>query len=110
MKIVNRGYIILKHRSAYFEWANQYMEVELSEEDNAEQSLYLIEEEFMEIEPVIEKNFKKIFRQELTMINDDEDAWPEKLTFELFEEWFSFDYGAVVFDVEKSDLKREKID
>lgn len=109
MHSVNRGYIIIQHLPAYFEWANQFVDLKMSMEDNVEKSLYLIEEEFMDIDPVMERNFKKIFAQELEMIQEDETKWPEKLTFELFNEWFAWDYGAMAFDLEKTDLKREKI-
>ncbi|MFN5909829.1 MAG: hypothetical protein ACK45H_00710 [Bacteroidota bacterium] len=109
MKIVNRGYVIVRPTSAFWDWANQFAEDDLrvEEGDPIEPNVYLIEEDFFDVEPLIEQNFKKIFKTELTMVNDDEGSWPEKLTIELFLSWFELEFGATVFDLEKADLKRE---
>ncbi|MCE3296262.1 MAG: hypothetical protein K0R65_1976 [Crocinitomicaceae bacterium] len=110
MKIINRGFIIVKPKQAFWDWANQFdQEFTFSEDDDCEGSVYLIEEDFMEFEPVLEKNFKKIMKNELAAVADEED-FPEKITFELFSEWFHVDFGSSVFDLEKSDLKSEKTD
>ena len=110
MKIVNRGFIIIKPRQAFWDWANQFEEEEsFSEAHDSEASVYLIEEDFMDIEPLLDKHFKKIMKNELAGVADEED-FPEKITLELFLEWFHIDFGSSVFDTEKSDLKSEKTD
>ena len=110
MKIINRGFIIVKPKQAFWDWANQFDEdFSFSEDDDCEGSVYLIEEDFMDFEPVLEKNFKKIMKNELAAVADEED-FPEKITFELFCQWFDVDFGSSVFDLEKSDLKSEKTD
>ena len=108
MKMINRGFILVTPKQPFWDWANQYEEsFFFSEEDECEGSLYLIEEDFMDIEPILEKKFKKIFVNELSAVTDEEN-FPEKLDFELFCNWFRFDFGSTVFDLEKSDLKSEK--
>jgi hypothetical protein len=111
MKIINRGFIILKPKKAYLDWANQFEEEEIifSTEDECEASIYLIEEDFFDFEPVLEKNFKKIFKNELEAVADEE-HWPENLTLNLFLEWFEVDFGTSVFDTQKNDLIAEKLD
>lgn len=110
MNIVNRGFLIVRPKKSFLDWANQLdAEVQFSEEDEVEGTNFLIEEDFFDIEPIIEKNFKKIFKHELSMVTEDESLWPQSLGQEVFFEWFSVDFGSIVIDLEKSDLKREKI-
>ena len=111
MNIVNRAYIIVRPKQSFWNWANQFTEDDLKVEegDQIDPNIYLIEEDFFEIEPLIEKNFKKIFKTELTMVNDNEESWPEKLNIDTFLDWFELEFGGTVLDLEKADLKREKI-
>lgn len=105
MKIVNRGFIRVKAKQPFSDWANS-MEDEFIMDDFVESNVYLIEEDFFEIEPLIKANFKKIFKNELLAVSEDKDDYPE-ITLELFEEWFETEVGNAVFDCEKSDLKRD---
>ncbi|MEY4603897.1 MAG: hypothetical protein RIT43_1189 [Bacteroidota bacterium] len=110
MKLVNRGFIVVHPTSHFFEWANTFeSEFELLTNDEVEPNLYLITEDFLEIEPVIEQNFKKIFKNELAMITENEQDWPGDLSFEAFNRWFTVQIGSTVFDLEKSDLRTEKL-
>jgi hypothetical protein len=110
MKIVNRGFITITPKQAFWDWANEFeSEMEFSAEDGVEPNVYLITEEFFEIEPLIEQNFKKIFKNELSMITEDEEDWPTDRTMDTFLNWFDIEIGSTVFDLEKSDLKGEKL-
>ena len=111
MKIVNSSYITIHPKQAFWDWANKYnTEVSFDADDATEGTVYLVEEDFFDFEPVLEKNFKKIFKNELSSITDEEEYWPEERTMEVFENWFTVDFGSIVVDLEKSDLKRESID
>ena len=72
-------------------------------------NIYLISEDFFDIEPLIEQHYKMIFASELSMVTEDELDWPENRNLELFLEWFELEIGSTVFDLEKSDLKTEKL-
>lgn len=111
MKLVNRGFLLVKPKKAFLDWANQFEEEEIvfSSNDDCEGSIYLIEEDFFEVEPILEKNFKKIFKNELDAVADEE-YWPENLSLELFNDWFLCDFGNSVFDTQKLDLTAEKLD
>ena len=110
MKLINRGFITVHPRSPFFEWANTFeSEFEFNLEDNVEPNVYLITEDFLEIEPIIEQNFKKIFKNELSMITENEEDWPEDLSIDQFSKWFELEIGSTVFDLEKSDLRAEKL-
>jgi hypothetical protein len=107
MKIVNRGYIIIRPKQPFIDWAiKQDEEYELDE--FSEPNVYLIEEDFFEDEPVIKANFKKIFNNEIYAVSSEEENFPE-ITLENFEEWFSYLLGNTVFDCEKGKLDGEKI-
>ena len=82
MKIINRGFITVRAKSAFWDWANNF------------------EDSF---------GFKKIFINELSMVNENEEDWPQDRTQELFLEWFHLELGSSVFDLEKSDLKADKL-
>jgi hypothetical protein len=107
----NRSYITVHPKQAFWDWANQYnTEVSFDADDTTEGTVYLVEEDFFDFEPVLEKNFKKIFKNELSSITEEEEYWPEVRTMEVFEDWFTVDFGSIVVDLEKSDLKRESVD
>jgi hypothetical protein len=107
MKTVNRGYILVEPRQAFCDWAKlQDEDFDFDEEDDLEGSVYLIEEDFFEVEPMIEKNFKKIMENECEAVTDDEASWP-KPTMELFLTWFHVRVGGSVFDAEAGGLQSE---
>jgi hypothetical protein len=110
MKIVNRGYISIRQNKAFWDWANEFeSDMEFTVEDDIDPNIYLITEDFIDVEPIIEQNFKKIFKNELSMITEEETDWPEIRTMEVFLEWFTIEVGSTVFDLDKSDLRVEKI-
>lgn len=107
MKTVNRGYILVEPRQAFCDWASQHDEsFDFDENDDLEGSVYLIEDDFFEVEPLVEHYFKKIMKNECLAVTEDESCWP-KPTIELFQEWFSLRIGGLVFDTQKSDLESE---
>jgi hypothetical protein len=107
MKIVNRGYIIIRPKQAFIDWAMAQDE-EYVLDQSSEPNVYLIEEDFFEDEPVIKSNFKKIFKNELFSVSEDAESFPE-ISLENFELWFSCVLGNMVFDTEKGKLEGEKM-
>ncbi len=107
MKIVNRGYILVSYQKAYTAWVSTFDNDEELGESN-EANVYLTDEDFIEDDLLIEQNFKKIFKTELSMITDNENDWPEKLNRETFDSFFTCQTGTTVFDIHKSDLKTYK--
>jgi hypothetical protein len=108
MKTVNRGYMLVEPKQAFCDWAKQNdPDFDFDETDDLEGSLYLIEEDFFEYEPLVEAHFKKIFKNECLAVVDDENLFP-KPTIDLFNEWFAIRIGGSVFDTQKTDLVAEK--
>lgn len=87
------------------EWSKQFDEFLILDE-SCEPSVYLIEEDFMDEEPILKSHFKKIFLNELNTISDDKTLYPE-IKWEVFSEWFAVEAGTSVFDLETADLKRD---
>jgi hypothetical protein len=110
MKLLNRGFIAVKPSKHFIEWANTFeSEWEIDLDVDSEPTVYLISEDFLEIEPVLKLHFRQIFMNELSMITENEEDWPESLSMERFLEWFNVEVGSTLFDLEKSDLRSEKL-
>ncbi len=105
MKIVNRGFISVRPKQAFVEWANQ-QDDEFKIDINAEPSIYLIEEDFFEVDPIIESKYKSIFLCELAAVSDNEDGFPE-IKLGIFKEWFALELGSTVIDLEDNQLQTE---
>lgn len=105
MKIVNRGFLKVKGKQPFIDWVKK-TDPELFIDEDSEANIYLVEEDFFELEPVIKSNFKKIFYNELDAISEDDDSYPE-IKMEVFLEWFDVDAGTMVFDCEKGGLQGE---
>ncbi|MFK7787390.1 MAG: hypothetical protein AB8B56_19860 [Crocinitomicaceae bacterium] len=99
MKIIDRGFITVRPKQAFIDWANQ-QDDEFQIDLNAEPSVYLIEEDFFEVDPIIERNYKMIFECELAAVSDHEEGFPE-IKMSVFKEWFSVEVGSTVIDLEE---------
>ena len=98
MKFVNRGYLSVKPTKLFIDWANKHDE-DFGELQSSEASIYLIEEDFYDDEPVLKSHFKKVFQNELMAVTEDASVYPE-IKFEVFSEWFDIEMGASVFDTQ----------
>ena len=95
----------MKAAKPMIEWSEKIDEV-FALDENSEPTVYLIEEDFMDEEPILKSHFKKIFTNELNAISDDESTYPE-IKWDIFNAWFEVESGTSVFDLEASDLKRD---
>ena len=110
MNLLNRGFITITPKKSFFDWTNTLdSEIQFTIEDEVEPTVYLITEDFFDVEPLIEQHFKKIFKNELTAITEDEELWPSERNIDVFLEWFDIQLGSMVFDLEKSNIVGEKI-
>jgi len=98
MKFVNRGYLTVKPTKLFIDWANNYDE-DFSALESSEASVYLIEEDFYDDEPVLKSHFKNVFQNELLAVTEDESVYPE-IKFEVFNDWFDVEMGTSVFDTQ----------
>ncbi|MDG1658098.1 MAG: hypothetical protein P8H56_05920 [Crocinitomicaceae bacterium] len=105
MFIVNRGYILVRGKQPFVDWANaQQPEFEVTVD--GEPTIYLVEEEFYDEQLLIKENFKRIFFAELDAVSDDESSFPD-IKLQVFNDWFNVETGSTVMDTMKGGLNRE---
>lgn len=108
MNLVNRGFIFVKAKPAFIKWAQQ-IDPELLIDEQAEGSVYLIEEEFWDDELILKQYAKKIASQEFSSITEDETTWPKWTELAEFEAFFRIDMGCTCIDLLKEPLQKEAI-
>jgi hypothetical protein len=104
MKLVNRGFISIFPNKKFWTWANANCAEDNMVFENAEPSIYLIEEDFWEEDSIIEKYYKKIFKNEFETVNPNAEIWPEVNSIEDFHAYFKFNSGNMVFDLLKENI------
>ena len=107
MKFVNRGYMLVKPTQLFIDWAKEKDETSFLSLEFSEGNIYLIEEDFMEEEPILKANFKTIFKNEFESVEENEEEWPCDCKLENFINYFTVEFGSSVFDLQKSDLKAD---
>ncbi len=109
MKTINRGYLMVLFKQSFLDWSNKYSDVDVQfQEGEVEPSLYLIEDDFIEDDKVIEGLFKKIMTIEFTGVTENEAEWPT-ISREVFDSFFSCVLGISVIDLVKGPIHREEI-
>lgn len=105
MKIVNRGFLCLRPTQLFCDWAKKHGEdFDFNEIDCPEGNVYLIEDDFWDIEPLEEKLFKRILTNEFLAITEDESVWPP-IQLEIFQTFFHAEWGVSVYDTLKIGLE-----
>ena len=103
MKILNRKAITINYKKPFLDWTNALTPELQAKEANilGESTTYLVKNDYENAEQCIKKHYKQIFEEELEGQWTDENDWPENLTFELFNEWFSYEISDMVVDLKK---------
>jgi hypothetical protein len=106
---LNRGAISIIPKQAYHDWANAVLPDEEPtkpmEEDEA--TVYLVNGNWETYEQALSDNWEDIFANELFLTTQDEEVWPEEISFSMFQEWFSYTVGSVLIDLEEGELGPE---
>ena len=108
MNLVNRGFIFDKARPVFIKWA-QTIDPDLLIDEQAEGSVYLIEEEFWDDELILKTYAKKIASHEFGSITEAEELWLPWTTTEEFEALFTVELGCTCLDLRKEPLQKEAI-
>ena len=113
IKTINRDALILFPKQALYDWVNYIYTNDKMEcpkpMAHDEADIFLIPE-FDHYSAAIEylkENYLKFFHQELFDWTTDENLWPEKLTWELFEKWFHYSIQSVVMDTLEKNIKKD---
>ena len=108
MNLVNRGFIFVRPTKTFINWAKE-IDTDLVMDENAEGSMYLIEEEFWDDELVLKNYAKKIAAHEFSCITEDQTLWASWTTIEDLEALFEIEMGCTCIDLLAQDLAKEKI-
>jgi hypothetical protein len=114
MFIINRSVAIIKPKQPFVDWANSIVDEEqYSVSDfSTDCSVILlpVTDSDEDAEDFIKDVFKDVFEMELSSWVVDDEMWPEKITYEMFLDWFEVDYHSMVFDSLKDDIEKETYD
>lgn len=113
MDLINRTLLTLRPNESFLEWLKQTNEAnaELKEEDLWEDAnAYLIEEvdDESELEEVLKSRYRELFVAELSDWIEDDNAWPEDLSYETFCGFFQAEVQTVVVDLVDEAIQKEE--
>jgi len=108
LPMVNRGVITVIPQKPFYDWIN-YLDPEHPMEPDhfKEYNSYLITDEILDITKVLKKRYKIIFESELLGMWLDENNWPQRRTFKVFNDWFDCKLSAVVYDLGKEGIYKK---
>lgn len=108
MNLINRGFIQIKPTLKLVEWAANKNPALLLDDD-AEATIYLIEEEFWDDDVILKKYGKQIAQQEFESLGFEIADWPETFELDDFLSWFSCELGCTCIDLLKEPLQKEAL-
>ncbi|MGD1847880.1 MAG: hypothetical protein ACFB10_21000 [Salibacteraceae bacterium] len=102
--------MIVIPKQPYFDWDKAVFPEATPIQEMMEYNSYLLPEVELSFDPqkVMKKDWPWIFENELFSICTDESTWPEKRTWELFNEWFELQFSTLVLDLGHGPIVREK--
>ena len=114
MESVNRTAVVIKPKRPFVDWLNS---VPGESSDNtlegisSENTTFLIPELFGHKESLayIKKIYDQIFGFELFGWYTDEELWPKKRTWKMFQEWFSIEINSEIFDLVDEEIEKEEM-
>jgi hypothetical protein len=109
---INRAVAIISPKQAFVDWANGLPDDErvytLDDFADDNTTLLIPDSESTQHATFIDKHWQEIFENELFAWCTNEDWWPEKITKEMFGEWFDVTLHSMVLDMLKDPLDRDK--
>lgn len=105
MHSINRAAIVVKPKSAFFEWAKT-LEEGLPHDSQTWTSVYLVSIDMLgEPGDILLRNFEQIFEEQLEAWHNDEEDWPAARPFALFQQWFQAEVVDLVLDLAEETLE-----
>ncbi len=111
---INRDALILFPKQPLFDWVNYIFddeEIKGSEPLTHDEGDVFLLPEFDHPDETIEylkDNYIAFFKHELFEWTPDENLWPEKLTWEMFQEWFSYSIQSMVIDTLDEKIEKDE--
>lgn len=113
MDSLNRQVAIIKPKEPYVNWINSLPgTVEQETVDNLQTDCTAVLLPHFDTDQeslnYVKKFYRTIFDYELYGWHTDENAWPQKRTFKLFQEWFNIEFHSEVIDFGKGPIVIEE--
>ena len=105
---INRNAITIIPKKPFFDWLNA-IDPKSPITEVEEDTIYLVRERDTneDTEKWLKRNFDKIFQNELNDWYTDEQRWPQKRTFILFQEWFEYKICSLILDLEATRVTKD---
>ena len=107
---INRTAVIIVGKQSFYDWVNKVFPEDdsMTLDSVVEYNSYLLESYsyFEEPKEALKNYWKTIFENELTEMCTDKNEWPE-MSWRLFNSYFQCHFSSMVYDLDKSSLKRE---
>ena len=109
-RTINRAALIVRPKQPYVDWANSVDDDgprAILQELRTDPSLYLVETIALleAVDLLIDDTWEWIFREQLNGWMRDPDLWPDRLTREMFLEWFDCELSTMIWDMLKTRIK-----
>lgn len=108
---INRNAIVVIPKQPLYDWINGIYPEDspATINDDDQGTIYLVKERVSNdaTEKWLSRNFDDIFVNELNNWHQDENDWPEKRTFKMFKEWFTYDIHSMVLDMEETEIDKD---
>lgn len=113
MYSINRQVIVVKPKAPYIEWINLLPDMDQPIEDdelnNDCTSCLIPHFDYKEgSRNYIKKIYKQIFEVELESWTTDEQLWPQKRNYSLFQKWFVIEIHSEVIDFLETKIEKEE--
>ena len=114
MQSVNRTAVVIKPKQPFVDWLNSVPGEKSDytlEKMSPEHTTYLIPEFFGPDEALacVKKIYSYIFEYELFGWYTDEELWPKKRTWEIFQKWFDIEMNSEVYDMVDGEIEKEEM-
>ena len=114
MKSINRSAVIIKPKQPFVDWLNSIPNEKSDytlERVSAENLVFLIPELYGPEESMgyVKKVYDQIFEFELFGWYTEENLWPQKRNWKMFQDWFSIEINSEVFDFVDGTIKKEDL-
>jgi len=106
LQVINRCVITIIPRKPFFDWVNSLDAGDpLTPENFPERTAYLVNDAD-DMEAAVKKHYSLIFENQLNGMWTDPKDWPKERSFKVFKEWFAWEIGLLVFDLEKGAVRK----
>lgn len=113
-QVINRYAVVIGPRTRFLQWVQATVPIRepaTLADLRAEASVYLLTpgHEMDPLELSLKRHYGQIFDRELESWCIDESTWPSDRGWAVFQEWFEYEIGSMVIDLDPKPLRREPL-